>query len=49
MTGLERGEVVLVLFPNSDLVSFTRRHALVVQAKVPSLRSDKLSERSRNP
>jgi mRNA interferase MazF len=32
MTGLSRGEVVLVLFPNSDLVTFKRRPALVVQA-----------------
>jgi len=32
MTGLKRGDVVLVLFPNSDLVSFKRRPALVVQA-----------------
>ncbi len=32
MTGLKRGDVVLVLFPNSDLLSFKRRPALVVQA-----------------
>ena len=32
MTGLSRGDVVLVWFPNSDLVSFKRRPALVVQA-----------------
>lgn len=32
MTGLKRGDVVLVLFPNSDLVGFKRRPALVVQA-----------------
>ena len=32
MTGLKRGDVVLVLFPNSDLVTFKRRPALVVQA-----------------
>jgi mRNA interferase MazF len=32
MTGLRRGDVVLVLFPNSDLVTFKRRPALVVQA-----------------
>lgn len=32
MTGLERGDVVLVLFPNSDLITFKRRPALVVQA-----------------
>jgi mRNA interferase MazF len=32
MTGLRRGDVVLVLFPNSDLASFKRRPALVVQA-----------------
>ena len=32
MTALERGDVVLVLFPNSDLVTFKRRPALVVQA-----------------
>ena len=28
----KRGEVVLVLFPNTDLVTFKRRPALVVQA-----------------
>src|SRR2546422_6424409 len=32
MTGFKRGDVVLVLFPNSDLVTFKRRPALVVQA-----------------
>jgi len=32
MIGLKRGDVVLVLFPNSDLVTFKRRPALVVQA-----------------
>jgi mRNA interferase MazF len=32
MTGLRRGDVVLVLFPNSDLVTFKRRPALIVQA-----------------
>jgi mRNA interferase MazF len=32
MTGLRRGDVVLVLFPNSDLVTFKQRPALVVQA-----------------
>lgn len=32
MTGLERADVVLVLFPNSDLVTFQRRPALIVQA-----------------
>ena len=32
MTGLRRGDVVLVLFPNSDLANFKRRPALVVQA-----------------
>ena len=32
MTGRRRGDVVLVLFPNSDLVTFKRRPALVVQA-----------------
>ena len=32
MTGLERGEVILVWFPNSDLKTFKRRPALVVQA-----------------
>ncbi|MCW5556693.1 MAG: type II toxin-antitoxin system PemK/MazF family toxin [Verrucomicrobiae bacterium] len=32
MTGLERGDVVLVWFPNSDLKTFKRRPALVVQA-----------------
>jgi mRNA interferase MazF len=31
-TGLKRGDVVLVLFPNSDLATFKRRPALVVQA-----------------
>jgi mRNA interferase MazF len=32
MTGLKRGDVVLVLFPNSDLKAFKHRPALVVQA-----------------
>jgi len=32
MTGLSRGDVVLVWFPNSDLVTFKRRSALVVEA-----------------
>jgi mRNA interferase MazF len=32
MTGLNRGDVVLVWFPNSDLVTFKRRPALVVEA-----------------
>jgi mRNA interferase MazF len=32
MTGLERGDVVLVWFPNSDLVTFKQRPALVVEA-----------------
>ena len=32
MTGVKRGDVVLVLFPNSDLVTFKKRPALVVQA-----------------
>jgi mRNA interferase MazF len=32
MTGLRRGDVVLVLFPNSDLVTFKQRPALIVQA-----------------
>ena len=32
MTGCERGDIVLVLFPNSDLVTFKRRPALIVQA-----------------
>jgi mRNA interferase MazF len=32
MTGLSRGDVVLVWFPNSDLVTFKRRPALVVEA-----------------
>jgi mRNA interferase MazF len=32
MTGLKRGYVVLVLFPNSDLVTFKRRPVLVVEA-----------------
>jgi mRNA interferase MazF len=31
MTALERGDTVLVLFPNSDLRSFKRRPAIVVQ------------------
>jgi len=31
MTSIKRGDFVLVLFPNSDLVSFKRRPALVVQ------------------
>ena len=33
MTSLKRGDVVLVLFPNSDLVTFKRRPALVVEAE----------------
>lgn len=32
MTGLKRGDVILVWFPNSDLTTFKRRPALVVQA-----------------
>ena len=32
MTGLNRGDVVLVWFPNSDLFTFKRRPALVVEA-----------------
>ena len=32
MTGLKRGDVVLILFPNSDLVTFKQRPALVVQS-----------------
>ena len=32
MTGLERGDVVLVWFPNSDLVTFKKRPAVVVEA-----------------
>ncbi len=32
MTALKRGDTVLVLFPNSDLQSFKRRPAIVVQA-----------------
>jgi mRNA interferase MazF len=32
MTNLERGDVVLLWFPNSDLVTFKQRPALVVEA-----------------
>ena len=32
MTGLRRGDVVLVWFPNSDLATFKRRPALVVES-----------------
>ena len=32
MTGLSRGDVVIVSFPNSDLITFKRRPALVVEA-----------------
>jgi mRNA interferase MazF len=32
MTRLRRGDVALVLFPNSDLTTFKRRPALVVQS-----------------
>ncbi len=32
MTSLRRGDVVLVLFPNADLVTIKRRPALVVEA-----------------
>lgn len=32
MTNLKRGDVVLVWFPNSDLKSFKRRPALIIQA-----------------
>jgi len=32
MTRFERGDIVLVWFPNSDLKTFKRRPALVVQA-----------------
>ncbi len=36
MSGLKRGDIVLVLFPHSDLVTFKRRPALVVQADDPN-------------
>lgn len=32
MTSYKRGDVVLVLFPNSDLQTFKKRPALIVQA-----------------
>lgn len=32
MTNYKRGDVVLVLFPNSDLSTFKKRPALIVQA-----------------
>ena len=32
MTNFKRGDVVLVLFPNSDLQTFKKRPALIVQA-----------------
>lgn len=32
MTNFRRGDIVLILFPNSDLQSFKKRPALVVQA-----------------
>jgi mRNA interferase MazF len=32
MTNLKRGDVILVWFPNSDLKTFKRRPALVIQA-----------------
>jgi mRNA interferase MazF len=32
MTAVSRGDVVLILFPNSDLATFKQRPALVVQA-----------------
>lgn len=32
MIGLRRGDVVLVWFPNSDMVTFKRRPALVVES-----------------
>ncbi|MGI8787606.1 MAG: type II toxin-antitoxin system PemK/MazF family toxin [Pyrinomonadaceae bacterium] len=32
MTNYKRGDIVLVLFPNSDLQTFKKRPALVVQA-----------------
>ncbi len=32
MTGLRRGDTVLVWFPNSDLQTFKRRPALIVQS-----------------
>ena len=32
MTDYKRGDIVLVLFPNSDLQTFKKRPALVVQA-----------------
>ena len=32
MTGFSRGDVVLVLFPNSDLATFKRRPAVIVEA-----------------
>lgn len=36
MTRYKKGTVVLVLFPNSDLVTAKRRPALIVQADEPS-------------
>ncbi len=32
MTNYKRGDIVLVLFPNSDLQTFKKRPALIVQA-----------------
>lgn len=32
MTNYKRGNVVLILFPNSDLLTFKKRPALIVQA-----------------
>lgn len=36
MTKYKRGTVVLLLFPNSDLMTAKRRPALVVQADEPA-------------
>ncbi len=32
MTSYKRGDVILVRFPNSDLVTYKKRPALVIQA-----------------
>lgn len=36
MTGIKRGAVVLLRFPNTDLRTYKRRPALVVQADMPT-------------
>ncbi|MBI4665340.1 MAG: type II toxin-antitoxin system PemK/MazF family toxin [Nitrospinae bacterium] len=42
MTRFKKGAIVLVLFPNSDLITAKRRPALVVQADTPNTELDQV-------